>query len=89
MVMKLLIELRGAFRIESGRKMFYLGEGPQLYPRIEYENCTFCDLCARSCMYGAIKFADKKYIFEQSRCVSCGLCTTVCPSAALVLEESA
>ncbi len=79
--------MRGAFHRRPERKMYYLGQGPQLYPVFTASSCTYCDLCARACMYKAIRFEDKSFILEKGRCVSCGLCTTVCAPGALKMIE--
>ena len=84
---KSLPELTGAFRRRKKGKSYYLGEGPQLYPAINHDYCTYCDLCAKACMYNAIRFADKQFVFNRENCVSCGLCTTVCPHRALKMVD--
>jgi dihydroorotate dehydrogenase (NAD+) catalytic subunit len=81
-------ELTGAFQRREKGKLYILGEGPQLYPYITDEYCTFCDLCAKACMYHAIQFVDKKFVFNKGKCVSCGLCTTVCKQGALKMVEN-
>jgi len=80
-------ELTGAFKRRQRVKMYYLGEGPQLFPQMKDEFCTNCDLCAKVCMYDAIFFEDKKFLFKRENCVSCGLCTTVCVQRALQMVE--
>ncbi len=80
-------DLRAIYPGKKETKRYYFREGPQLYPQIIEENCTFCDLCARVCMYQAIRFENKKFIFDIDKCVSCGLCTSVCGSNALKMNE--
>jgi dihydroorotate dehydrogenase subfamily 1 len=80
-------ELTGAFRRRKQGKTYYLGEGPQLFPEMKDEFCTYCDLCANVCMYNAIRFEDKKFIFNRENCVSCGVCCTVCKQNALQMVE--
>jgi len=80
-------ELTGAFSRRKISGIYFLGEGTQLYPGIVYENCKYCDVCVKACMYGAIRFDEKDYIFNKENCVSCGLCTTVCPHNALEMIE--
>lgn len=80
-------ELTGAFRRRKRGKTYYLGEGPQLFPELKDEYCTYCDLCAKVCMYNAIRFEDKKFFLNRENCVSCGLCSTVCMPGALQMTE--
>jgi dihydroorotate dehydrogenase/NAD-dependent dihydropyrimidine dehydrogenase PreA subunit len=80
-------ELTGIYRRRLKTDEYFLGEGPQLYPGIIYDNCKFCDICVKICMYDAIRFDEKKYMFNKDNCVSCGLCTTVCPHNALEMIE--
>jgi dihydroorotate dehydrogenase (NAD+) catalytic subunit len=80
-------ELTGAFTKKKRGKLYYLGEGPQLYPQISDESCKYCDLCVKACMYHAIRFADEKFFLDRESCVSCGLCTTVCIYNALRMAE--
>ena len=82
-----IVELIGVYLSRDRGILYYLGDGPQLYPEIIEDKCTHCDLCVKSCMYNAIQFVDKKYIFNQSKCVSCGLCTSVCAPGALLMKE--
>jgi len=79
--------LRGVFHTRPARKMYYLGEGPQLYPVLMEAACTFCDLCVRACMYQAIWFDNNEFKLDKDKCVSCGLCTTVCFQGALSMIE--
>jgi len=79
--------LRGAFHRRPERKMYLLGEGPQLYPVLNEASCTYCDLCVRACMYQAIWFAEKEFNLDKGKCVSCGLCTSVCAQGALRMIE--
>jgi dihydroorotate dehydrogenase subfamily 1 len=53
------------------------------FPRIDYELCNYCLLCERSCIHRAIRFQEEKFHLDQSRCVRCGLCCSLCPKSAL------
>ena len=56
------------------------------YPAIDAERCDLCLACQRACIHRAIDFQDKTFHLDRTECVSCGLCCTVCPHAALSLE---
>jgi dihydroorotate dehydrogenase/Pyruvate/2-oxoacid:ferredoxin oxidoreductase delta subunit len=55
------------------------------FPEIDRDLCNFCLLCERSCIHQAIRFHDKEFQLDRSRCVRCGLCCSLCPKAALSL----
>jgi dihydroorotate dehydrogenase subfamily 1 len=57
----------------------------RLFPHIHEDLCNLCLLCERSCIHQAIHFEDEEYHLEKARCVSCGLCCSLCPKAALGL----
>lgn len=43
-----------------------------------------CRLCAQACTTGCISLEDRQLRVDAQKCVGCGTCTTVCPSAALI-----
>jgi dihydroorotate dehydrogenase (NAD+) catalytic subunit len=53
------------------------------FPEIDYELCNLCLLCERSCIHRAIAFEDKEFHLDDTRCVRCGLCCSLCPKNAL------
>ena len=57
----------------------------RVFPEIDKELCNLCYLCERSCIHQAIHFEDKEFFLSKIRCVSCGLCCSLCPKAALSL----
>lgn len=79
--------LKGAFHRRQDRKQYFLNEGDQLYPAIQIKKCNFCYRCVRSCIQHAIKFEEQEFLVDQSKCVSCGLCVSLCPKTALKMIE--
>jgi dihydropyrimidine dehydrogenase (NAD+) subunit PreA len=70
-----------------------LADEPPLMAQVEPDKCINllkggCELCGKSCFYGAIEF-DPKLILHRDKCDGCGLCIEVCPAGALkLLPES-
>jgi dihydroorotate dehydrogenase subfamily 1 len=58
------------------------------FPCIDEERCNLCLLCERSCLHQAIHFEDKEFHLDRTFCVRCGLCCSLCPKAALSLENA-
>ena len=46
--------------------------------RVERNRCTGCNICARSCMMGAIRMVDQVAVVDQHSCMSCHECVDVC-----------
>lgn len=82
-----LESLKGSFHRQPQRKLYVLNEGAQLYPSLEVERCNVCDRCVRSCIHQAIRFENNKFLLDQAKCVSCGLCVSLCPKSALKMVE--
>ncbi len=57
----------------------------RLFPQFDEELCNLCLLCERSCIHQAIHFEDKEFHLDRTRCLSCGLCCSLCPKVALSL----
>jgi formate hydrogenlyase subunit 6/NADH:ubiquinone oxidoreductase subunit I len=61
-------------------------------PLTKEELCIGCHLCERSCVYDAIRIEEvepKKFnvLLEKGKCYSCGMCTTVCPTRAVLYKS--
>ena len=61
-------------------------------PFTKEELCIGCHLCERSCVYDAIRIEEvqpKKFnvLLEKNKCYSCGMCTTVCPTRAILYKS--
>ncbi len=54
---------------------------------IDNEKCTVCGKCADACHYNAIAIVNKKVLFFQNLCHTCGACTIVCPEEAVMEKE--
>ncbi|UCH98295.1 MAG: ATP-binding protein [Candidatus Aminicenantes bacterium] len=57
-------------------------------PEIDKTVCTFCETCAKSCLFNALAILPpvKKAMFFPDLCHSCGVCTYVCPVDGAVKE---
>jgi dihydroorotate dehydrogenase (NAD+) catalytic subunit len=81
-------QLRGAFQCRAPVPQIILGEGAQLYPEITYPLCTYCDICVKGCVHEAIRFVEREFLLDRAKCVSCGLCASLCPTAALSMSRT-
>lgn len=74
-----------------GMALKYLPKEPRLKkepPLTNDERCIGCRLCERYCVYEAVKVEEFKprefkVMIDKSKCYSCGLCTSVCPTGAV------
>ena len=55
-------------------------------PKIDYNKCNGCNLCAENCRFKAITMARGKPKLNQFLCESCGVCEIVCPQKAIKLK---
>ncbi|HDQ00492.1 MAG TPA: diguanylate cyclase [bacterium] len=83
-----LNSLIGAFQRKQKRSTFYLKQGVQLYPDWIAHRCNFCKICEKACIHQAIGFVNDKFIHDEKKCLSCGLCVSLCPKNALIMKET-
>ena len=57
-----------------------------LHAEADRDRCTGCQLCYRSCVYGAIRMEGRKAVIDPERCAACGLCSTRCRAGAISLR---
>jgi len=64
-------------------------------PVIDYDKCTFCLICWKSCPEAAIKLKKTKVkgkeklqpVIDYEYCKGCGICWEECPTKAIDIEE--
>lgn len=79
--------LVGAFIKRKKRKVFFLRQGKQLFPEWKDVNCNLCKICEKTCVHEAICFLEDQFTLDKTKCVSCGLCVSLCPRRALEMKE--
>lgn len=63
---------------------------PKRVAVINYQLCTACKLCVRSCWYDALVALDRRVETVPQNCIGCELCLSVCPEpGAIGLEPVA
>jgi len=80
--------MRGIFHSQQRKKFYTLGDGIQIHPKWIGEKCTLCLICEKSCVHQAISFPKNIFQMERVKCVSCGLCASVCQRGALEMIEN-
>jgi MinD superfamily P-loop ATPase len=53
---------------------------------IDPDLCTQCGLCFDHCRFHAVEQCDQNYRVSPIRCEGCGICSYVCPAAAIRME---
>ncbi len=56
-----------------------------IFGKVDYEKCTKCGVCKRSCFYDAITLTKVGAVINQNKCDGCGMCVEVCPSNAVTM----
>ncbi len=54
---------------------------------VDEEKCTKCKKCEEACHYNAIAIVSEKVLFFQDLCHTCGACTIVCPTGAVIEKD--
>ena len=56
--------------------------------RIEYDRCTGCKECVKTCSYGVLEwFEERPIVVDPSACSACLECEKSCPVCAISVRE--
>ena len=58
-----------------------------VYAKVDYDKCTKCGVCKRSCFYDAITLTKCGAVIDQHKCDGCGMCMEVCPANAVSMTS--
>ena len=58
-----------------------------VYAKVDYEKCTRCGVCKRSCFYDAIAMTKVGAVVNENKCDGCGMCVEVCPADAASMSR--
>lgn len=50
-----------------------------VYAKVDFDKCTRCGVCKRSCFYDAISLTKVGAVINSKKCDGCGMCVEVCP----------
>jgi dihydroorotate dehydrogenase (NAD+) catalytic subunit len=80
---KNLAEIRGC-----AQPYIHQTEKYGLKAKVDYDTCTACGLCFKSCYAAALTpNSDKKPVVNTQYCSGCGVCQSVCPVKAINVRE--
>ena len=51
------------------------------------EKCKGCELCVKSCAFGAIAMINNIAVIDIDKCTLCGACVSACPFDAIVIKK--
>lgn len=58
-----------------------------VYAAVDFNKCTKCGVCVRSCFYHAINLTKAGAIIDTNKCNGCGMCREVCPVNAVKMTN--
>ncbi len=70
-----------------GAEIFSVEPVSMRIPEIDFNRCSGCGLCAKSCRFNAITLLAKKPVVFSDLCHGCGLCSYVCPNGAILEKD--